>query len=88
VAGEVQVKPIVRTRFWVETALALVAAMLAALTAITPDWIEAISGIDPDAHSGSVERMVVFGLIAICVALSIAARSELRRSRAGAAATT
>ena len=81
-------KSIVRTRFWVEIGLALVAAMLAGLTALVPDWIEEITGLDPDAHSGSAEWVVVFGLIAICVALSVAARTELRRARsAGAAAT-
>jgi hypothetical protein len=62
--------------------------MLAAMTAVTPDWIEAVTGFDPDAHGGSVEWMIVGGLILICVALSIAARTELRRSGATATATT
>ena len=71
----------VRTRFWIETALASFCGILAVLTLITRDWIEALTGYDPDQHDGSVEWTIVIGLAFVCVLLSFAARAEWRRSR-------
>jgi hypothetical protein len=85
---EVRVKSVVRRRFWVEAGLAVLAALLAALTAIRPDWIEALTATDPDAHSGSLEWAVVAGLVAMCVVLTIVARTEFRRSRPAARAAS
>jgi len=37
-----------RIRYWIEVALAVVAASFAALTLITREWIELLFGVDPE----------------------------------------
>jgi hypothetical protein len=44
-----------RRRFWIETGLGALSALLFVLTLFVPDWIEAVSRVDPDRHSGSLE---------------------------------
>ena len=51
-------------RFWIEATVGSVTGSLALITAIFPDWIELISGWDPDQHDGSVESLVVIALFA------------------------
>lgn len=70
----------VRVRFWVETGLAGLAAVLGGLTLLWPDWIEEVFGIDPDGGSGLVEWLVVMVLAATAVNLGLLARAERRRS--------
>ena len=36
---------------------------LAVLTIFWPDWIEALTGYDPDQHNGTVERLIVIALL-------------------------
>jgi uncharacterized membrane protein len=72
----------VRPIFWVEAGLAAITGVLAIITPFFPDWIEAVSGWDPDQHDGSVEWMIVIGLFVITVALIAAARLEWRRTAA------
>jgi hypothetical protein len=70
----------VRGRFWLEVALAGIAAILCVLTLVWHDWIEAF-GIEPDGGDGSLEWIVVavFAVAAlVCAAL---ARSEWRRGQ-------
>jgi hypothetical protein len=73
-----------RSVFWVETGLAALAGLLCVITPFWPDWIEAISGWDPDQHDGSVEWMIAAGLLVLTVAFGLAARSEWSRARATA----
>jgi len=75
------VKSTVRARFWVEVGLASLCGLLAALTLLWRDWIEAFTGFDPDHHNGSVEWMIVTGFFFHCVIVSFAARAEWRRPR-------
>jgi hypothetical protein len=75
-----------RTLFWIEAALASLSGFLAVLTIVSRDWIEALTGYDPDQHDGSVEWMMVAGLALLCLLLWLAARAEWRRSRATTAA--
>jgi hypothetical protein len=77
-----------RVRFWVEAGLAALCALLAILTLFTRDWIEALTGFDPDNHNGSFERMIVAALALVCILLSIAARADWRRLRSSALAGT
>ena len=77
-----------RVRFWVEVGLAALCALLAILTLFTRDWIEALTGFDPDNHNGSFEWMIVAALALVCILLSIAARADWRRLRSSALAGT
>jgi hypothetical protein len=70
----------VRKRFWVEVGFAVLCGALAVLTIFSQDWIEALTGFDPDQHDGSVEWAVVAALALACAVLSVAARAEWRRS--------
>lgn len=74
----------VRGRFWLETALAAWCGALAALTLFQRDWIEALTGFDPDHHNGSFERAIVVGPVLVCVVVAAVARSEWRRPRVAA----
>lgn len=74
-------KSTVRARFWLEAALASLCGFLAVLTLFWRDWIEALTGFDPDNHNGSFEWMIVAGLLVICVLVGVAARAEWRRSQ-------
>lgn len=75
----------VRWRFWVETGLASVCGFLAVLTLFWRDWIEGVSGLDPDHHNGSFEWLILAGLFLVCVLLALAARTERRRRPPSAA---
>jgi hypothetical protein len=72
--------PPMRARVWLETALAALCGSLAVLTAIWPDWIEAPTGLSPDRHDGSLERVIVAVLFVLCAVFGLAARAEWRRS--------
>jgi len=61
-----------------ELAVALCAGIFAILTIFWHDWIEALTGWDPDQHNGSVEWIVVAGLLAIAIAMGIIARRHWR----------
>ena len=74
----------VRTRFWVESILAIVTAAMFIVTLVSRDWIEEVFGVEPDAGNGSLEWLLVAVLLAISVLAFLAARVEWRR---GARAT-
>jgi hypothetical protein len=68
-------------RFWTEVALGIVSASVLAVTAAWPNWIEEITGIDPDGRSGSLEWAVVAVLVVCAVVAPLMARRELQASR-------
>ena len=61
-----------------EMAVALCAGVLGILTIFWHDWIEALTGWDPDHHDGGVEWIVVVGLLAVAAALGLMARRQWR----------
>ena len=67
-------------RFWAEVVSASLTGLLAVVTPFWPDWIEAISGWDPDAHDGSVEWMIALGLFVVTAAIFSFAALEWRRA--------
>ena len=71
-----------RRLFWVESGIAVFTGVLAAITPIFPDWIEFVSGWDPDQHDGSVERMIVVGLAAVTIMMFALVAIEWRRTPA------
>ena len=54
-----------KMRITLDAALMLVSLALCLLTLFSRDWIEKLTGLDPDAGSGALE-----GLIATCFALA------------------
>jgi hypothetical protein len=56
-----------KTRITVEGLLGLTSLALAVLTVVNREWIEELTGFEPDAGSGALEWLVViaFGLAAV-----------------------
>ena len=53
-------------------------SILGILTIFWHDWIEALTGWDPDNHNGAVEWIAVAVLLAVAVAMGLAARRHWR----------
>ena len=70
----------VRYRFWCEILVAVASGLLGILTLFVPDWIELLTGADPDGGDGSLEFIVVLSLLLICVAGGALAGREWRRT--------
>ena len=68
-----------RKRFWVEAGLASLTGSLCLLTLVSRDWIEVVFGVSPDNHSGSLEWLIVAGLLLVAIVLGFVARRESRR---------
>ena len=68
--------------FWAETGLAAISGILALISLVLPDWIEFVSGWDPDQHDGSVEVLIIVGLFVTALAMAAAAAIEWRRNSA------
>jgi hypothetical protein len=71
-----------RTRFWFESALALVSLAALVITLISKSWIETLTGLDPDGGSGAAEWAVVVALTAVTISALAIARVELKRASA------
>jgi hypothetical protein len=70
-------------RFWPEAVGACVTGALLVLTLSSQEWIEEVFGVDPDAHSGSLEWAIVIACaVATCV-LALMARRDWRRGALG-----
>jgi undecaprenyl pyrophosphate phosphatase UppP len=67
-----------KVRVRLETAVALGAGVLGILTVFWHDWIEALTGWDPDHHNGSVEWVVVVGLLAVAIVAGFFAHRHWR----------
>ena len=72
----------IKMRAQIETALAGLTAALTLLTLVTREWIEALTGWDPDHGNGALEWGTVAVLLVACVALSLRARSDWRTVKA------
>ena len=77
-----------RMRFWFEAGLASACGALALLTLFLRDWIEALTGFNPDRGNGSFEWVLVGGLVLAFVTSGIAARREWTRMLTAAFAST
>ena len=72
-------------RFWLETVLGVLSAIMLALTLAMPDWIERIFGFEPDGGDGSTEWGWAISLAIAAVALLVDARRlQLRATQASA----
>jgi hypothetical protein len=73
--------------FWTETALSALSLLALVLTLVWKDWIELLSGVDPDNHSGSLEVLIALGFALVAIAFGLLAGRERRRlGRLGTAA--
>jgi hypothetical protein len=63
----------------IEASLAAATGILGILTLFWRDWIEMLTGWDPDHHSGSLEIGLVVVLLAASVTCAVAARRTYRR---------
>ena len=61
-----------------ETGLAVAALALALLTLLVPAWLEALTGWDPDRHTGGAEWLIATALMLCSGAAAAAARRRLR----------
>jgi hypothetical protein len=67
-------------QFWFEAVTAAVGMALFVLTLFTREWLEALTGLDPDGGSGSVEVLLAVGLLAISAVATFGARRAYRRA--------
>jgi hypothetical protein len=67
-----------RRRFWTESCVAAVAAVLFVVTLVWKDWIELVFGVDPDGGDGSLEWAFVAVLALVAVVAGVAARHDWR----------
>ena len=71
-----------RLRVRLETAIAAVAGVLGIVTIFWHDWIEGLTGWDPDHHNGSFEWIIIVALLAVAVVVGAMARRDWRLSAA------
>ncbi len=65
--------------FALESAAAVVCAVLAAASAVWPDWIERLTGMAPDAGDGGAEWGLVVGFAVAAIVAGVLARSQWKR---------
>lgn len=75
-----------RMAMWAETVLAASTGVLAVVTIFWRDWIEGLTGWDPDHHNGSFEVLFILALALVSVSAGLVARRTWRRQRAAHAA--
>jgi hypothetical protein len=73
-------------RVRLEAAIAVLAGALGILTIFWRDWIEALTGWDPDHHNGSAEWLIVAGLLVVAVIMGSVSRRHWRLRLAAAGA--
>ena len=69
-------------RVRLEFALAVLCLALSILTAISGEWIEEITGLEPDAGSGALEWAIVAALAVAAIVAALLGRRDLHRLRA------
>lgn len=68
-------------RIRIEAGLAAVCAVAAVATAVWPQWIEELTGLEPDGGSGELEWLVVAVLAVAALLLAVLARRDHLRRR-------
>jgi hypothetical protein len=68
-----------RTRLRVEVLLAAISAGLFVLTLINAEWIEALTGLEPDAGSGALEFLIAAAFLVAAVVTALMARRDYRQ---------
>ena len=68
-----------RRRLRIEVVLTVVCAGLCVLTLVFPEWIEELTGLEPDAGSGALEWIVTGILLVAAVLSAVLARRDYRQ---------
>jgi hypothetical protein len=74
-----------KRRAAIETGIALAALALMVLTLVSREWIEFLTGWDPDGGNGSVEWLIVGALALVAIGLGFRARTDWHRLAAAPA---
>lgn len=69
---------LLKFRAALESVITLFAGSLGIVTIFWRDWIEFLTGWDPDHHNGTAEWSIVVILLAVAVIAGMAARSSWR----------
>jgi hypothetical protein len=67
-------------RFWFEAITGVIGLGLFILTLFTREWIEELTGWDPDGGNGSLEIGLAVALLAISAVSMLAARRDYQRA--------
>jgi hypothetical protein len=78
-------RPTMRARLWVEVVLAVGSGAALVLTLVSKEWIELLTGLDPDHGSGSAERAIVAVSALLLITCATLGRYEWRRAVAARA---
>ena len=78
-------KKSLRPWFYPEAILGILSGVLFVVTLINREWIELVFRVDPDQGSGTLEWLVVGGLLVVTLALISLAGYEWRRASVAAA---
>jgi ABC-type thiamin/hydroxymethylpyrimidine transport system permease subunit len=68
-----------RRRLRIEVVLAVISAVLCVLTLVFPEWIEELTGLEPDAGSGALEWIMAGAFLVAAVVSAVLARRDYRR---------
>lgn len=78
-------KKSLRPWFYPEAILGIITGVMFVVTLFNREWIETIFNVDPDQGSGSLELLIVGGLLVATIVLVVLAGYEWRRASAVAA---
>jgi uncharacterized membrane protein len=68
-----------RRRLRIEVVLAVISAALCVLTLVMPEWIENLTGLEPDSGSGALEWIIAGVFLVAAVVSAVLARRDYRR---------
>ena len=69
-------------RCWIEAGLSAVTGVLCVITPFWPDWIEGLTGWDPDQHHGSFEWLIAAMLLTVTAIVFWLARVDWKHAKA------
>jgi hypothetical protein len=69
----------IRRRLRIEVLLAIISAGLCVLTLVIPQWIEELTGLEPDAGSGALEWIIAGVFLVAAVVSALLARRDYHR---------
>jgi ABC-type thiamin/hydroxymethylpyrimidine transport system permease subunit len=68
-----------RRRLRIEVVLAVISAALCVLTLVIPQWVEELTGLEPDAGSGALEWIIAGVFLLAAAVCAVMACRDYRR---------